>query len=127
MTEKGKDFVEFLSNNPELADKLNAGAGEGADEVQLVVDFAKEHGYEVCAEDFAPATGELSEDELLSVAGGGTCVCSMVGGGTKTEEWGGRVVSTACACVLGGAGLNNNGEARCGCPICGFGNTYHAI
>ena len=73
-------------------------------------------------EDFQPtkAQGELEEEELDKVAGGGICYCVLGGGGDASD------FDKTCACVLVGAGEFADGfdaddNLRCMCPVAGNG------
>ena len=114
MTENMKKFMEALSAHPELNEKLeNAGKDE-------VFAIAKELGIELTDTDFEQQQGELSDDELDAVAGGGKgdCFCPVVGGGSK-----GNRNDKACACIYGGAGKEKDGDVRCVCVLAGSGGT----
>lgn len=120
MTANMKQFMELVSADKELGLKVSA-----ADKSALIL-IAKEHGIELTAEDFAAPVGEVSDDELEAVAGGGECYCAVGGGGTKDnphgyaeQYWDGLDV---CACVVAGFGYYGNGKERCGCAFAGGGS-----
>ena len=120
MTENMKKFLEAVSQDPALGAKVSA-----ADQDALIA-IAKEIAIELTDADFAPPSGEMSDDELENVAGGGECYCAMGGGGTREgahgyaeQYWGGLDV---CACVLAGFGYYGNGKERCGCAFAGGGS-----
>ena len=120
MTENMKKFLELASANQELGMNISS-----ADKDKLIV-IAKENGIELTEADFVAPVGELSDDELETVAGGGECYCAMGGGGTKygahgyaEKYWGGLDV---CACVVAGFGYYKNGKERCGCAFAGGGS-----
>ena len=137
MNENLKKLTEFLS----AQDAETRKKASKMEETELIA-FASEHGITVTAEDFAEAKkqaeenkkasedGELSDDELDAVAGGGSCGCFIVGGGTEDlahvddEAWG----DGGCACVAYGQGDDlQYGEhvgARCLCGGYGEGGTY---
>lgn len=57
---------------------------------------------------------ELDADELDAVAGGGTCICPLAGGGENRP----------CACVVGGVWQEKDGQGdpeRCACAFAGYG------
>ena len=78
----GKDFITRLQNEPEFAKAVSEEviAKAGSDGVdfdkakEILVEVAKEKGYELTDEQIeelqAPASEEMSEDELGKVAGG---------------------------------------------------------
>ena len=121
MTENMNKFLELVSQNTELAAKVNV-----ADKNELIA-MAKEMGIDLTEADFAQQAAELSDDELDAVAGGGVCVCVAGGGGSKKgasddakKYWNGL---DACACVLGGMGYYGNGDRiRCTCMVGGNGS-----
>lgn len=111
MTENLKKFLEEVSLNKELAEKIGSEK-----DVNAIIAIAKEMGYTLTEADFAK-NYELSDDDLDSVAGGGdvSCACAMGGGGTKDSN------DKTCACVLAGAGYSNSGRERCVCGFAGYG------
>ena len=120
MTDNMKKFMELASADKTLAEKIGA-AGK-----TMLISLAQENGIELTEADFAMPNGELSDDELDAVVGGGECYCAVGGGGTKdnphgyaAEYWGGLDV---CACVLAGFGYYGNGKERCGCAFAGGGS-----
>ena len=120
MTENLKKFMELASADKTLGERVGS-----ADKEMLFI-IAKENGIELTEADFAPPLGELSDDELETVAGGGECYCALGGGGTKDgahgyaeQYWGGLDV---CACVVAGFGYYGNGKERCGCAFAGGGS-----
>ena len=120
MTENMKKFMELVSADPELGMKVSAATKD------MLILIAKEQGIELTKEDLAAPVGEMSDDELEAVVGGGECYCAMGGGGTKDgphgyaeKYWGGLDV---CACVLAGFGYYGNGKERCGCAFAGGGS-----
>ena len=121
MTENMKKFMELLSTDQEFGAKAST-----ADKDALIV-IAKENGIELTESDLAAPSGEISDDELEAVVGGGDCYCALGGGGTKEgahgyaeQYWGGLDV---CACVLAGFGYYGNGKERCGCAFAGGGSS----
>lgn len=108
MTENIKKYLEAVSKNTELAQKLNTMTKED------IIASAKELGIALTEADFERNT-ELSDDELDAVAGGGKCVCVIGGGG----ESGG--VSQTCYCVGSGGGYMSSGDCRCECLAGGAG------
>jgi len=96
MSENLKKFLETVSANEKLAEKTGRASRE-----ELLA-MAKELGLALTEEDFLQKSGELSDDELDAVAGGGTCVCVVGGGGKKAGD---GSVYDVCACVAAGTGL----------------------
>ena len=109
MTENVKKFLELVSKNEALSEKVNK-----ADKAALIA-VAKELGIELSDADFEQPK-ELTDDELDAVAGGGRCICSFGGGGKAGEG------EKTCACVMGGGGEYKDGSVRCVCIIGGDGN-----
>ena len=112
MTENMKKFLEKVSENEELIEKVNAAGKE------TLINMAKELGIELTDADFEKPSVELSDDELDAVAGGRdiSCACAMGGGGTKDSN------DKTCACVLAGAGYDKKyNRERCVCGFAGYG------
>ena len=111
----GQNKVNALESNKETA---MAG----------VIALAKELGIELTEADFAQPDGEISEDELETINGGGcptagtvnnSCYCAAAGGGggkQKDEDiWG-------CACVAYGQGGDaKDDHTTCMCVLYGHG------
>lgn len=114
MTENTKKFIEKISQDVKLAEKLRNATAE------QVMALAKELGCDLTEDDFAQPEGEVSEDELGAVAGGKICGCFTAGGGGKSTS------DDVCACFMSGSGLGeyDSGEKflRCGCVITGGGD-----
>lgn len=113
MSENLQKFLEIVSENEELRDKLNAVTQKSA-----VIEIAKEAGYELTEDDFGPSVSEVSDEELDDVVGGSkgkVCAC-MVGGGGKAGSGG-----KTCACVAYGQGDHQDGRIRCLCSFAGTG------
>ena len=138
MNENLKKLAEFLSAQDEETRKK----ASKMEETELTA-FAAEHGITVTAEDFAEAKkqaeetkkaaadGELSDDELDAVAGGGICACPVVGGGTEELYYDNENEATGdggCACVAYGQGDriydDEHSRARCTCYVGGAGGSY---
>lgn len=112
MTENLKKFLETVSANNELAQKIGSMTKEN------LIALAKELGLELTEADFQQPYGELSDDELDVVAGGYKfCHCDMGGGGKKDSQ------GKACACVIYGQGDARDGRPRCLCPFLGNGDS----
>ena len=88
--EQLKAFLEKVKADTSLQEKLN-----GAADADAVMEIAKEAGFAITAEDIQSmqsATVELSDEELIDVAGGNTShgnllfVQSIGGGGGKTRQ-----------------------------------------
>ena len=123
MSENLKKFFEFVGNNPEILEKAKQLKADDPEAAKgIVIAFAKEHGFELTEEDFSPCEGELSESELASVAGGGTCAC-VVGGGGTADEPSSPGQDSVCWCVGGGFGEDIWGDRRCTCVFGGGGKS----
>ena len=110
MTENMKKFLEAMSQNAEQAKKISELDKDG------LIAAAKTMGIELTEADFVQPEGELNDDELETVAGGGECACVLGGGGTKGENY------PACACVGAGVGIDSDGKNfRCICSVGGAG------
>ena len=115
MTENMKKFLEAVSKNEELTKKINTMTKED------LLALAKELGVELTEADFEKPAGELNDDELNAVAGGGACYCAIGGGGTEDSN------DKTCACVAIGAGYAKFGDfsdpdyERCICGLAGIG------
>lgn len=114
-----KAFLEAAMADPDLREKLaKMDAGE-------IVAAARERGFELTEADLAPAEGEVNDEELGNVAGGGGwALCIAAGGGTgknvgDNKKW-------DCVCILGGAGTDSIGadhtSNNCLCMAIGWGN-----
>lgn len=112
MTENMKKFLEKVSEDRALAEKVGAEK-----DINALIAMAKEIGIELTKADFEKPAEELSDDELNAVSGGGdvSCACAMGGGGTKDSN------DKTCACVLAGAGYSKSGRERCVCGFAGYG------
>lgn len=116
MKENLKKFLEAVSQNEELAKKINTLSMED------ILALAKEMGIALTEEDLTtPQT--LDDADLETVAGGKECFCAMGGGGTADSP-----IEKTCACVTVGVGewnekfddrLTGN---RCLCILGGSGN-----
>ena len=106
-----KNFLTKVSEDNALTEKICQLDKEG------LVAAAKELGFELTEADFVQPSGELNDDELDAVAGGGQCVCVMGGGGSRTDG----SIEMPCACVLGGGGESLDRETRCVCALVGAG------
>ena len=135
MTENMKKFAEFISaqgkETKENVSKL------GKDEL---IAFAAEKGFPLTEADFEePEEDEaLSLDELDAAAGGGACICPLVGGGTQDltkHEDGTESGDGGRACVVVGFGKafdhdqvigkkSGFGPMRCYCNLGGDGDSY---
>ena len=127
MSENLKKFLALVAGNKELEAKLMAcnGLGDETKVKQAAIKLAKENGIELTEADFEKkeATGELSDDELDAVAGGGSnCGCFAGGGGGGIDASDGKVFG--CACVAYGQGGDGRAnDANCVCALYGYGYT----
>lgn len=115
-----KKFLEEMEKNPELKAKIEELDKNPESTPKDFIEAAAEYGVELKEEDFQPAgaQGELADDELDAVAGGGNCLCAVGGGGTDDAYHG------TCACVVGGYGSGKDKYEGCACVIGGGGNSY---
>lgn len=127
MSENLKKFLELVSKDEALKQKAMAcNDMEAADAVRTSIALAKEVGIELTEADFAKkeADGELSDDELDAVTGGGTllaCFCELAGGGGGTDANDHKTFG--CACVIYGQGGDGRAEdSNCLCVTTGGGN-----
>ena len=110
MTENLKKFLEAVSKDEALQAKVNALESNKETAMVDIIALAKELGIELTEADFAQPDGEISEDELETINGGGcptagtvnnSCYCAAAGGGGGKQKdddiWG-------CACVAYGQG-----------------------
>ena len=115
MNENVKKFFELLSKDKELAKKVCAMT-----ELEEIIALAGELGCPLTEADFEAPNGEMSEDELNAVAGGGDCYCAVGGGGTAKND------DNACGCVALGFGTNERSKDdgyRCFCSLGGWGGS----
>ncbi len=79
MTDNMKKFLELISGNEELTAKLNGASKEET------IAIAKENGIELTDADFEAASGEIADDDLGAVSGGGEGrpVCFLNGSFTR--------------------------------------------
>ena len=110
-----KKLLEEMENNQELKAKIEELNKNPKSTPKDYIQVAAEYGIAIKEEDFKPAEGEVTDDELDAVAGGKECFCAIGGGGTGTEN------GKTCVCVLGGGGEYSNGNFRCACPLTGLG------
>ena len=115
MTENMKKFMEAVSKNEALVDKVNTMTR------QELIALAQEMGLELTDADFEkPSVEELSDDDLDAVSGGTKVACACVlGGGGKGDS-----NDKTCACVAAGFGYQKNGRERCFCAVGGAGYDY---
>ena len=100
MNEQLKGFLKKASEDGPLKEELGALAGLPEEErAERAAAIAREAGFDVSVEDFAPAEAELDDDELNVVAGGGY----------------------ACCCRQTGTGLMDDRPVLCDCPREGTG------
>ena len=85
MGDKTMKFMEFVSKNEDARKELEAAcAGISKEDkkafTEAAVKVAAKHGFTLTSEDFKASEGELSEDEMQAVAGGGCSDISWCGG-----------------------------------------------
>ena len=118
---KQEQLQKVLQEHPELGDKLKAIATDSQTQMQeKMIEILKEYGVSFTTEDFKAPEGELSDDELNAVAGGGGCGCAAIGGGGGDD--------LTCVCIAGGTGyVRGCGgfslEGGCFCALAGAGAT----
>lgn len=120
---KQEQLQKIMHEHPEINDKIKELHADSQSEMQeQMIVLLKEYGVELTDEDFKAPGGELSDDELEAVSGGGGCGCPVFGGG------GGDYLK--CVCVIGGLGnIVVNGVkypvdyGGCLCPAAGAGAT----
>ena len=123
-----KRFYDALAKDEALQDKFKALVkkyeGQKPDEGQFdaiyekdLLPFAKSAGYDFTLEELKgyrdavkPGTRQLSEEELAAVAGGGPCVCVIIGYGSFSS-------GQQCGCV--GYGWGQDGSHTCFCTLGG--------
>ncbi len=84
MEENVRTFLKAAEANPELRERMTR-----MDAGQLAA-TAREMGFELTDADFQPPAGELGENDLGNVAGGGFCICPALGGGGGTDDTNGE-------------------------------------
>jgi len=129
MNEKIKAFLDQANADAAWAEQIKQAA-TSEEAVELALAKAAELGFDLVASDFELPEGELSEEELCAVTGGGVCFCNIGGGGTADEEWQRSdlgCLDLVCACVIGGGGTyddNGTSSTRCACIQLGSGASY---
>lgn len=128
MTENLKKFLEEASSDEALIEKFTK-----AETPEAIIALAAEKGFTLTADDLKPeeaSGGEVSDEELATVAGGKACFCAAGGGGESGSN------DHTCWCVLGGSGsgyhrhncgyygLKDGEENRCFCLGYGSGDSY---
>ena len=109
MNEKLKAFADFLGQNEEikkaLIEKVSQVNEDSQKKTEIVLAFAKEHGFELNADDLQQKSEELDDSDLDAITGGVVCVIVGTGDNYKCglcfiSGMGGA----ECVCVLGGGG-----------------------
>lgn len=119
--EKQEQLIKFMNEHPGLQEKLNEMAKENSiDFNEKIITELNNAGFEISMDDLKEPSGELSEDELRAVAGGGGCACALGGYGGGDRLY--------CACLFAGSGGIDNcdnvtGQGGCVCPVAGTGAT----
>ncbi len=104
MTETMKKFLEALSGDAEMTEKVR-----NAKSAEEVAELAGTLGLTLTEEDFQAPEGEVSDEELEGVAGGLTfnfCDCLLGGGGSG-------IFPGPCACIDGGGGGSKPSGCDC--------------
>ena len=121
MSENLKAFLESAKGDPELCRRL-----AGMDAGELVA-AARERGFEITEADLRPPTGEVGDEELGNVAGGGgfcfafgygdgenasdgsawQCMCPVVGDGEANDESSAEALGRNCLCAILGWGTTS--------------------
>ena len=98
MNESAKAFLEAAKGDPELCEKLAKMS------VEDVIAVAKERGVQLTEADFKAPAGEIGDEELGNVVGGG--------GGIDSVD----LQTYGCACVAYGQGGDGSiTDANCVC------------
>ena len=114
MNESAKAFLEAAKGDPELCEKLAKMS------VEDVIAVAKERGVQLTEADFKAPAGEIGDEELGNVVGGGGCWCLAGGGGGGIDSV--DLQAYGCACVAYGQGGDGNiTDANCVCAGYGSG------
>lgn len=95
MNENVKAFLEKVAEEPDWLER-HKSITDRDEAIAAAVEKAAELGMPLTAADFEAPEGELSENELLAVAGAGKCSCAVGGGGSADSS------SNVCACVVFG-------------------------
>lgn len=82
MTEMGKKFMETVSNDKALQEKLKEA------KLEAVIRIANDNGFKITKADLALDQDELNDDELKAVSGGRkyNCQCEKLGSG-EVIQW----------------------------------------
>lgn len=113
MNERAREFLKNASADEGLRGKLDALAGLPVGELaEKTAAVAREAGFDLEPEDFAPADTELDEDELNAIAGGYV--------GEMCEESGDGYIP--CTCTIEGWGevLHDGWASELYCVSFGF-------
>ena len=132
MTENLKKFLDAVSKDDALKEKLNALGSDHDESVSGAISLAKAIGILLSKDDFEVPEGEVSDAELETVSGGikvtpkdivdGYCFCLAAGGGGGKEEKEHEVFG--CACVAYGQGGDaKNDHWLCQCYLGGGGGS----
>lgn len=125
MTDNLKNFLEAISNNDELKEKVNRATKDE------IISIAKEMQIELKEEDLdIQSAQEFSDDELAAVTGGGQCICVAGGCGDDNGLTGGCILlgmgwclpdshctghgNGACFCLFAGGGFTDGRECDAG-------------
>lgn len=121
MTDQAKEFIKKVNSDQALYEKFKALVPEDqkdSDREAIISDkivpFAKEAGYDLSAEDFktdGPASGEISDEELEAVAGGGGCLCEEKGAGMGADDYTNCIYF--CGCTAAGVGEYSGKNCMC--------------
>ena len=122
MNEQLKDFLKKASEDESIKDELKALEGLSAEEnAEQAAAIARKAGFDLSAEDFAPSSAELDEDELGAVAGGEACCCQYTGLGLVNDR------GAVCECPTTGTGIRRDTGEICEITsICRLRNPYAA-
>ena len=133
MREELKKFLEEVSKNEELKQKLKAlNEMEKEKAIEAIITFAKEAGYTLVPEDFEEKTPEreLTDEEVEAVSGGKkynfdetTCYCFLGGGGGGTDSSDGEIFGCGCVAYGEGGCRGEDGLLSCDCIGIGVGTT----
>ena len=108
MNEQLKDFLKKASEDESIKDELKALEGLSAEEnAEQAAVIAQKAGFDLSAEDFAPSSAELDEDELGAVSGGEACCCQYTGLGLVNDR------GAVCECPTTGTGIRRDTGEIC--------------
>ncbi len=113
MTDNLKKLMDMVANYKQLGERLS----KISDKAELIAE-AKALGLDISETDLtSEPSGQLSDDELVAVAGGKRCACILGGIGEEDRDKRHKY----CGCYAAGNGYFTDGAKRCYCNLCGGG------